>query len=331
MRIERSVTSLSWIPSEAIEGSAKLPFQLGIGSYDAPPPERLDDIDDLHARGAFRFANVLQAWVDVEDGQIFDHGYSGRSLLSLTHFHVGPLKMTFQPTGYPDIRAEPVVSESSVTFVQTAGGRPGMPAPRAVRGKPYLSIIGPNVWTTLTLTIHADGSSRGEMTGASTFPRHWIYDSDGVLTAKSGMIDFSEWYGAAFGPHSPWGGEEWAANVADVESSLERTLSTRIMRGGTKPEIRKVPAGTVVSEQGQPGDELFLVLDGMLEVLVDGDTICAVGPGSVLGERAILEGGLRTATLRTLSDAKLAVAAADQLDRASLEDLSSQHHREDSA
>ena len=67
----------------------------------------------------------------------------------------------------------------------------------------------------------------------------------------------------------------------------------------------------------------------MLEVLVDGDTICTVGPGSVLGERAVLEGGLRTATLRTLSDAKLAVATAAQLDRTALESLASQHHRED--
>ncbi len=38
MRIESSVTSVSWIPSEAIEGLPKLPFELGIGHYDEPPP-----------------------------------------------------------------------------------------------------------------------------------------------------------------------------------------------------------------------------------------------------------------------------------------------------
>ena len=36
-RIEASVTSLSWIPREAIEGSTKLPFELGITHYDMPP------------------------------------------------------------------------------------------------------------------------------------------------------------------------------------------------------------------------------------------------------------------------------------------------------
>jgi hypothetical protein len=40
MRIESSVTAISWIPSEAIEGLPKIPFDLGIGHYDEPPPDR---------------------------------------------------------------------------------------------------------------------------------------------------------------------------------------------------------------------------------------------------------------------------------------------------
>ena len=42
MRIESSVTAISWIPSEAIEGMPKVPFELGIGHYDEPPPDRLE-------------------------------------------------------------------------------------------------------------------------------------------------------------------------------------------------------------------------------------------------------------------------------------------------
>ncbi len=34
MRIEGSVTAISWIPSEAIEGMPKLPFELGVGHWD---------------------------------------------------------------------------------------------------------------------------------------------------------------------------------------------------------------------------------------------------------------------------------------------------------
>src|SRR5438552_1883343 len=66
MRITSNVMSVSWIPSEAIRGATRLPFDLGITHYDDPPPDHIDDIDALHRAGAFRFANVLRAWVDVE-------------------------------------------------------------------------------------------------------------------------------------------------------------------------------------------------------------------------------------------------------------------------
>ena len=32
MRVEGSVTAISWIPSEAIEGLPKLPFEVGVGT-----------------------------------------------------------------------------------------------------------------------------------------------------------------------------------------------------------------------------------------------------------------------------------------------------------
>lgn len=73
MRYESSVTSLSWIPSEAVTGSARLAFDSGIGHYDDPPPADLTDIEELRAADRFRFANVLRAWIEVgESGQITD-------------------------------------------------------------------------------------------------------------------------------------------------------------------------------------------------------------------------------------------------------------------
>ena len=41
--IESSVTAISWIPREAIQGLPKIPFDLGIGHYDEPPPDQLDE------------------------------------------------------------------------------------------------------------------------------------------------------------------------------------------------------------------------------------------------------------------------------------------------
>jgi predicted RNA methylase len=59
MRHESSITSLSWIPSEAIEGSQRLAFDAGMAHYDAPPPEAIEDLQALRNADRFRFANVL--------------------------------------------------------------------------------------------------------------------------------------------------------------------------------------------------------------------------------------------------------------------------------
>src|SRR5215207_5941617 len=56
--------------------------------------------------------------------------------------------------------------------------------------------------------------------------------------------------------------------------------------------IRTFPAGTVVVEQGQPGDELYVVEAGELEVsaTLQGRRVrlATLRPGDVFGERAIL-------------------------------------------
>ena len=328
MRIESSITSVSWIPSEAIEGLTRLPFDLGVGHYDDPPPETIDDLDALQAAGAFRFANRLDAWVEVVDGAIVDHGQAGRGYLSRTLMGVGRAQLAFQPAAFPDLQPEPEVSETSVRFARTAGGRPGVPAPRRVTGRPFFQWRGPTVWTTLALTINADGTSDGVLAGASTFPRHWVYDERGALTAKSGLIDFDEWYRGAFGPHSPWGDEDSPAIVAMTETALEREMSATIMRGGQRPTMVKLAEGETLVEQGRSGTELYLLLDGLLAVEVDGRIVAEVGPGAVVGERALLEGGTRTSTLRCLTDCRLAKAAAEQIDRTALAELAQGHRRE---
>ena len=236
MRIESSITSVSWIPSEAIHGLTRLPFDLGVGHYDDPPPAALGSLEQLHAAGAFRFANRLAAWIEVVDGTIVDHGQTGQSLLSRTMMGVGRAQIAFQPVAFPDLVPEPTITPTSVQFRRTSGGRPGVPAPRRVHGRPFLQWRGPTVWTTLALTINADGTTAGELAGASTFPRHWVYDSTNALTAKSGLIDFEEWYRGSYGTHSPWGEEDSPAVVAIAETALERELSVDDHARGPAPD-----------------------------------------------------------------------------------------------
>jgi hypothetical protein len=235
---------------------------------------------------------------------------------------------TFAGVSFDDIHRPVAIGETSATFVQSVGGHTALPAPRRVSKPPFVKFEAPTVWTTLSLTINADGSSSFELLGASQFPRHWIYDADGALAAKVGLADFKEWWRTSFGKHTPWGDTDSPALVTAVETALERELATSIMRGGAKPAIRKFAAGDVLTEQGQPGDELFLLLDGVLAVEVDGEPLAEVGPGAILGERAILEGGARTSTLRAMTKAKVAVARAGDIDVAALQELSDGHRRE---
>jgi hypothetical protein len=332
MRIESSVTSISWIPSEAITGlTAKMPFEKGIAHYDPPPPDTLTDLDELRRTDRFRFANELRAFIDVEDGRIVGSGHSGRGLIGSTTVRLGGRAMVFAAVALPDLRPEPTRRDTEVTFVQTSGGRTGLPAPRTVRRAPFVQFAAPLAWTTLSLTIGADGSSSHELVGASGFPRHWIYDDSGALAGKSGLVDFSTWWRRAFGKHSPWGDQDSEALTTEVETALERELSTQIMRGGSKPAICSIKAGTVITEQGTPGHEMFLVLDGVVRVEVDGERIAEYGPGSLHGERALLEGGVRTSTIRSVTPCKLAVVPGADLDKDALVELSKGHRREEGA
>jgi hypothetical protein len=112
-----------------------------IGHYDDPPPDRIDgpsDLEQLRDADRFREANLLHAWIEVEDGSIVDSGYFGGGLVGSMH----------------------------------------------------------------------------ELVGASPFPRHWVYGSDGTLAQKSGTVDFKTWYRESHGENTPWGDAGSPALVA---------------------------------------------------------------------------------------------------------------------
>jgi hypothetical protein len=319
VKIESKVTSISWIPLEAIKGMPKLPFQRGVAHYDLPPPDVLDDIEKLREADAFRFANELSAWIGVEDGKITDFGHSGRGHIGSTRIQFGPKAKVFPGVPFPELRPDPEVGDTSVRFVQTAGGRTGLAAPRTVNRPPFVQIAAPTAWTTLALTISSDGSSSFEVVGASSFPRHWIFDKDGKLSAKVGLIDFKNWYREAFGQGTPWGGQDSEALVTEIESALERELSKVII--DSKPEFRRVAADKTLVEQGDQGDDVFLLFDGVMRVEKDGEAITELGPGALLGELAGLSDGRRTATLRAVTPCRIAVVRKERLDREALESV----------
>jgi hypothetical protein len=333
MRVEATVAAVSWIPSESLQGLMQMGMDFRMGHYDAPPPDRIEgaaSLRRLRDQDAFRFANLLGAWIDVHDGQITGAGRAEESglVMGRTIVRLARWGITFHAASMPPIHHDPERLDGAVRFVQTVGGRTGSPLPRPVPHRPYVQWAGPLAWTTLALTLHPDGRADVHLVGASAFPRHWVYGPDGNLKLKSGLTDLSGWLKNAFGVRTPWGEQDSPALVTAAESSLEHQLSREIM-SGHKPEIRRLPAGSVMTRQGEPGTELFLLLDGVLAVDVDGRRVAEVGPGAVVGERALLEGGRRTATLEAVTPVRVAVATVDVIDLDRLGALAQAHHRED--
>ncbi|HAC45248.1 MAG TPA: hypothetical protein DCF65_04180 [Chloroflexi bacterium] len=328
MKFESSVTAVSWIPFEAVKGFLAMPFDMGLAHYDEPLPARLENLDDWHKQDLFREANELRGWIEVEHGKITGYGQSGSGRIGVTRLKLGPKSVTVKAKAMPDIRPEPEVTDTYVRFKQTCGGRTGVPAPRPVSRKPFLQIDSAVAWTTLSLTIHSDGRSEYELCGASAFPRHWIYDHSGKLVKETGLTDFATWINDAFGERTPWGAYDSPALVKQVETELERELSQLVISNG-KPKRRSLAKGKTLIEQGQPGDDLYLVLDGMFAVEVDGKQVAEIGPGAIVGERAILESGNRTATLRALTPCRVASVPRRYADGKELIDIAAGHRREE--
>ncbi len=306
----------------------KLPFEMGVARFDNPPPEKLVDLSALQAQDAFRFANQLRGWIDVENGGVTGYGQDGGGHIGSTTVNLGGRSVTFTAVPFPDIRPDPEVGADYVRFVQTAGGRTGAPAPRRVARPPFIRVDAPLAWTTLSLTIYADGPSRFEVLGASSFPRHWIYDESGSFAAKVGLVDFKSWWREAFAGDTPWGSETSAPLVTAAESAAERALSRLIMGEGRRVKRVVLAPGEVLVQQGDEGFDVFLLLDGVLQVEVDGDLIADVGPGAILGERALLEAGRRTSTLRAVTESRAIKVDGRDLDPTKLEEIGKVHSRE---
>jgi CRP-like cAMP-binding protein len=85
---------------------------------------------------------------------------------------------------------------------------------------------------------------------------------------------------------------------------------------------RNVGAGETIFSIGDPGDALYIVSRGAVEVLNDktGQALAELGAGQAFGEMALLSGGKRTATVRAKTDSHLLAIDKADFDRLLAED-----------
>ena len=203
-------------------------------------------------RDRFREANELRAFIEVEDGRIVDAGHLGQGHIGATTVRVGPAAIRFPAVHLPDIQQEPEIGPTSARFVQTVGGRMGLPTPRPVPHKPFVQFWPSIAWTTLALTINADGTSSHELVGASPFPRHWIYDDEGTPRREVGRRSTSasgSTTRSAIGRRGATSGLAGGRRGGRVRARA-LALVGAIMRGGAKPED---PVGRRGRDARRPG------------------------------------------------------------------------------
>jgi len=97
------------------------------------------------------------------------------------------------------------------------------------------------------------------------------------------------------------GGTAYLDHIAQVPMFSACSKKDLQLIGRASDEV-SVPAGKTLVEEGSPGHEFFLILEGTASVFRNGRRIATLGPGQYFGERALLDRGPRSATVKADTD-----------------------------
>jgi len=99
-----------------------------------------------------------------------------------------------------------------------------------------------------------------------------------------------------------------------IDDGAERLAGIAFFEGFTPAELAKVGSlveeveaeeGAVLTEQGKPGQECYVIVEGEASILIGGEEKAVVGPGTMIGEMALIDSRPRSATIRAKKPMKL--------------------------
>ena len=96
-------------------------------------------------------------------------------------------------------------------------------------------------------------------------------------------------------------GAERLAKIAFFEGFTPAELA----RVGTLVEEVSAEPDAVLTEQGKPGQECYVIVEGEASVEIAGEQKAVVGPGTMIGEMALIDNRPRSATIRAVTPMKL--------------------------
>jgi CRP-like cAMP-binding protein len=97
-----------------------------------------------------------------------------------------------------------------------------------------------------------------------------------------------------------------SASGGDRRAAPQWLATVPLLEGLSDPELRRVAelgrrievdAGDVLVDQGDPGTHCYVVAEGTASVYVNGEHVNTTGPGTTIGEMALIDHRPRTATV----------------------------------
>ncbi len=117
-------------------------------------------------------------------------------------------------------------------------------------------------------------------------------------------------------PHDPDEAEQAqvGAMTPSPDARIRHLQRAPLFRGFNEGELHRVaelskivelPAGTVVTQMGEPGDSFFIIIDGTVAVRTPIGAGSQLQPGDFFGEMSLLDGEPRSATITATTDVRL--------------------------
>lgn len=70
-------------------------------------------------------------------------------------------------------------------------------------------------------------------------------------------------------------------------------------------DFESYPSGCVVFRAGDPGNTMYVIKEGEVEIIINDKVVETVGPGGIVGEMALIDSRPRSATVMAKTDCQL--------------------------
>jgi CRP/FNR family transcriptional regulator, cyclic AMP receptor protein len=104
--------------------------------------------------------------------------------------------------------------------------------------------------------------------------------------------------------------------MADLKNSLKHLRYSPLFSSCSSKDLEKIAKageritfekGEILTKQGDPGKEAFIILSGKATVKRSGKKVATISTGSVVGELSLLDHGPRTATVTCETECQVLV------------------------